>query len=89
MLSIAGQIQTIEFARRTDGREDVCVCIGYESSDELKVWKGPIRCAEKILPVLFMGRDGLIARLPQRPMQNLLGRRSVRIDEISGFHFIE
>jgi hypothetical protein len=38
-LPIAGQIQSIEFARRTDGREDVCVCIAYESSDELKVWK--------------------------------------------------
>jgi hypothetical protein len=36
---IAGQIQSIEFARRTDGRKDVCVCIAYESSDELKVWK--------------------------------------------------
>jgi uncharacterized protein (DUF1015 family) len=38
-LAIAGKIQNIEFARRTDGREDVCLCIAYESSDELKVWK--------------------------------------------------
>jgi hypothetical protein len=38
-LSIAGQIQSIEFARRIDGREDICLCIAYESSDELKVWK--------------------------------------------------
>jgi hypothetical protein len=37
-LPIAGQIQSIEFAGRTDGREAVCLCIAYESSDELKVW---------------------------------------------------
>lgn len=38
-LSIARRIQSIEFARRTDGREDVCLCIAYESSDQLNVWK--------------------------------------------------
>jgi hypothetical protein len=38
-LSIAEQIQSIEFIRRTDGREDVCLCIAYESSDELEMWK--------------------------------------------------
>jgi hypothetical protein len=37
--SISRQIQSIEFARRAGGREDVCLCIAYESSDELKVWK--------------------------------------------------
>jgi hypothetical protein len=39
-LSISGQIHGIEFARRTDGREDVCLCIACEGSDELDVWNG-------------------------------------------------
>jgi hypothetical protein len=38
-LSIARKIQSIEFARRAGGREDICLCIAYESSDELKMWK--------------------------------------------------
>ena len=38
-LSISGQIHSIEFARRTDGREDVCLCITYEGPDEVDVWK--------------------------------------------------
>jgi len=39
-LSISGQIHSIEFARRTDGREDVCLCIACEGSGELDVWNG-------------------------------------------------
>jgi hypothetical protein len=39
-LSISGQIHSIEFARRADGREDVCLCIACEGSDELDVWNG-------------------------------------------------
>jgi uncharacterized protein (DUF1015 family) len=35
---IAGKIRSIEFMR-TEGREDICLCIAYESSDELKMWK--------------------------------------------------
>jgi len=38
-LLISGQIHSIEFVRRTGGREDVCLCITYEDSDELGVWK--------------------------------------------------
>src|SRR5262249_8957013 len=38
-LSISGQIHSVEFARRTDGREDVCLCITYEDPDEVDVWK--------------------------------------------------
>src|SRR5215470_9259429 len=38
-LLISEQIHSVEFARRTDGREDVCLCITYEGSDELGVWK--------------------------------------------------
>jgi len=34
-LLISGQIHSVEFARRTDEREDVCLCIAYEGSDEL------------------------------------------------------
>jgi hypothetical protein len=30
-LSITGRIQSIEFARRTDGREDVCLCIAMKA----------------------------------------------------------
>jgi hypothetical protein len=37
-LVISGQIHSIEFARRTDGREDVCLCVTYEDPDELGVW---------------------------------------------------
>jgi hypothetical protein len=37
-LSISGPIHSIEYARRTGGREDVCLCIAYESSDELEIW---------------------------------------------------
>jgi hypothetical protein len=39
-LSISEQIHSIEFARRIDGREDVCLCIAYEDADELAVWNG-------------------------------------------------
>ena len=37
-LVVSGQIHSVEFARRADGREDVCLCISYEDSDELGVW---------------------------------------------------
>jgi hypothetical protein len=37
-LLISGQIHSVEFARRSDGREDVCLCITYEDPDELAVW---------------------------------------------------
>jgi hypothetical protein len=50
-LSIAGKIQSIEFARRTDGREDVCLCIAYESSDELKVWKRGVLLALSLVVI--------------------------------------
>jgi hypothetical protein len=33
-LVVSGQIHSVEFARRADGREDVCFCISYE----LGVW---------------------------------------------------
>ena len=38
-LAVSGEIHSVEFARRADGREDVCLCISYEDSDELGVWK--------------------------------------------------
>ncbi len=37
-LLISGQIHSVQFARRTDGREDVCLCITYGDSDELSMW---------------------------------------------------
>jgi hypothetical protein len=37
-LLISGQIHSVEVARRTDGREDVCLCITYEDPDELAAW---------------------------------------------------
>jgi len=37
-LVISGEIHSVEFARRSDGREDICLCISYEDSDELGVW---------------------------------------------------
>jgi uncharacterized protein (DUF1015 family) len=37
-LVVSGQIHSVEFARRADGREDVCLCISYEDSDEPGVW---------------------------------------------------
>jgi hypothetical protein len=39
-LVASGEIHSVEFALRADGREDVCLCISYEDSDELGVWKG-------------------------------------------------
>lgn len=39
-LSISRPIHSIEFARRTGGREDVCLCITYEDSVELEIWNG-------------------------------------------------
>ncbi|WP_316171321.1 hypothetical protein [Bradyrhizobium sp. SZCCHNRI1058] len=39
-LSISAPIHSIEFARRTGGRDDVCLCIAYEDSDEPEIWKG-------------------------------------------------
>jgi hypothetical protein len=38
-LLISGQIHSVEFARRSGGRDDVCLCIAYEDSDELGLWK--------------------------------------------------
>ncbi|MGJ4910695.1 hypothetical protein [Bradyrhizobium sp. HKCCYLS2033] len=38
-LSISGPVHSIEYARRTGGREDVCLCIAYADSDELGLWK--------------------------------------------------
>jgi hypothetical protein len=38
LLVISGQIDSVEFARRAGGREDICLCITYENSDELAVW---------------------------------------------------
>ena len=38
-LVVSGEIHSVEFARRADGREDVCLCISYEDSDELGMWK--------------------------------------------------
>jgi hypothetical protein len=35
---VSGQIHSVEFARRIDGGEDVCLCIAYEDSDELGLW---------------------------------------------------
>jgi uncharacterized protein (DUF1015 family) len=49
-LPIAGQIQSIEFMR-TEGREDVCICIAYESSVELKMWKA-LNIQNEILDVV-------------------------------------
>jgi hypothetical protein len=37
-LVVSGQIHCVEFARRANGGEDVCLCISYEDSDELGVW---------------------------------------------------
>jgi len=37
-LVISGEIHSVEFTRRSDGREDICLCISYEDSDELGVW---------------------------------------------------
>lgn len=38
-LVVSGQIHSVEFARRAGGREDVCLCISYEDSDELGAWE--------------------------------------------------
>jgi hypothetical protein len=38
-LVVSGHIHSVEFARRADRREDVCLCISYEDTDELGVWK--------------------------------------------------
>ena len=37
-LSISGLIHSIEYARTSSGREDVCLCIAYENSGELDIW---------------------------------------------------
>lgn len=36
---VSGQIHNVEFARSADEREDVCLCISYEDSDELELWE--------------------------------------------------
>jgi hypothetical protein len=38
-LLISLQIHSVEFARRSGGREDVCLCLAYEDSAELDLWK--------------------------------------------------
>src|SRR5262245_42028241 len=34
------RVQSIEFARRTDGQEDVCLCISYDDAEKLAVLTG-------------------------------------------------
>lgn len=36
---VSGQIHSVEFARRANEREYVCLCISYEDSDELELWE--------------------------------------------------
>jgi hypothetical protein len=50
-LAISAQIHSVEFARRTDGREDVCLCITYEDPDELFVWN-PLNIRDETLDVV-------------------------------------
>ena len=33
-------IHSIEFARRPDGHEYLCLCIQYAEPDELEIWRG-------------------------------------------------
>ena len=37
-LSMSEKIHSIEFVRRIDGSEDVCLCIAYEHADERDIW---------------------------------------------------
>jgi len=56
-LLISGAIHSIEFARRTDGREDVCLCITYEDSDELRVWNA-LNVQDEVLDVVPFNSNG-------------------------------
>jgi hypothetical protein len=37
--AMEARIASIEFARRSPDREDVCLCIGYSGPDELLLWQ--------------------------------------------------
>ena len=56
-LLISGQIHSVEFARRTDEREDVCLCIAYEGSDELGVWNA-LNVQNEMLDVVAFNSNG-------------------------------
>jgi uncharacterized protein (DUF1015 family) len=56
-LLISGQIHSVEFVRRTDEREDVCLCIAYEGSDELGVWNA-LNVQNEMLDVVAFNSNG-------------------------------
>ena len=56
-LVISEQIHSVEFCRGTDGREDVCLCITYEDSDELRVWNA-LNVQDEVLDVVPFNSNG-------------------------------
>jgi hypothetical protein len=49
-ISTTAPIYQIEFARRYQGREDICLCILYEDDTELAIWQG-LNIGEEIVEV--------------------------------------
>ena len=49
--SIAEVIDRIEFAKRSDGSELVCLCFDYDSKDELDLWRD-LNVADEVIEVV-------------------------------------